>query len=271
MNRKHASRTPNQPDHSGRGPGANWSVLLIAVGIMVVGVVIKALLSSPALRPQTPSLAQPSSAGQSVLSRTNRGPSEKEVALVDRINRANQLLAQSKPAEALELLQEAAKLSPEDEDVHYNLGIALSRLNRNDEAVKEYQEALRIFPDYAEVHNNLGNLYVRMGKREEAVQQFEQAVKINPEYASAWNNFGSLLQQLGRTNDALENFRKASQLDTNYWQARFNLATSYVQRRQIPEARTEFQTVLRLQPDFGPAKEALARLDRQTDSLPVPK
>lgn len=180
--------------------------------------------------------------------------------LVQEINRANQLLEKGQPAQAVEVLTRVKDWSPDDEDVRYNLGIALARMFKNDEAVQEYKEALRLFPEYAEAHNNLGNLLLRMGRREEALQHFEQAVQITPDYAPAWNNLGTALQQLGRTNEAGEHFLKAVGLDTNYWQARFNLATSYLQRSRLSEARQQFEAVLRLQPDFTPAKAALERL-----------
>jgi tetratricopeptide (TPR) repeat protein len=198
-------------------------------------------------------------------SSTNSSPEQS--SLIELINQANKLLAQAKPAEALELLQKAEKLNPEDEDVHYNLGIALTRLGRNDEAIKEYLEALRIFPDYAEVENNYGNLLVRLGRPAEAVEHFEKAVKITPDYASAWNNYGSALQRVGRTNQAQECFEKALHLDTNYWQAHYNLATSYLQRHQVSKAKSEFQTVLQLEPTFTPAQQAFNRLQTVTNQV----
>ncbi len=181
---------------------------------------------------------------------------------VKQVERANQLLAEGKPEDAVAVLKEAERLNPNDEDIHYNLGIALAKLEKYPEAVQEYQEALRLFPDYAEVHNNLGNLLLRMGKSDEALKQFEEAVKIMPDYASAWNNFGNVLQQRGQTNLAKEYFQKAVGLDTNYWQAHFNLGTSLLREKRMEEARDEFNTVLRLQPDFPPAKAALERISQ---------
>jgi tetratricopeptide (TPR) repeat protein len=197
------------------------------------------------------------------------GGGESEV--VDRVNRANQLLGQGKPEPAVELLKEAAQLSPEDEDVFYNLGIALSRVGKQEEAMQAYQEALRIFPDYAEVHNNLGNLCLRMGKADEAVKHLEQAVQITPEYAAAWNNLGNALQQLGRAKEAQTHFEKAVELDPEYWQAHFNLGTSYFQQKRLAEARGQFETVLKLQPDFPQAKAALEQLAARESGSTDPK
>jgi tetratricopeptide (TPR) repeat protein len=67
-------------------------------------------------------------------------------AFVSEVNRGNELLSQGKPAEAAEVLAGAARMNPDDEDVHYNLGLALARLGKYDDAIREYQEALKIFP-----------------------------------------------------------------------------------------------------------------------------
>jgi tetratricopeptide (TPR) repeat protein len=187
-------------------------------------------------------------------------PERKRGAFAEGMQLANRLLVQNKPAEAVEILKEIVQRNPEDEDVRYNLGIALSRLGQNEEAAKEYREALRIFPDYAEAHNNLGNLLLQMGDREEATKHLEAAVKITPEYAIGWNNLGKSLREIGRTNEAREAFAKAVKFDTNYWQAHFNLGVSYLEVERLPDAQAEFNIVQHLQPDFAPAKTALERI-----------
>jgi Tfp pilus assembly protein PilF len=184
-------------------------------------------------------------------------------AFIAKVNNGNKLLAEGKPEEALQVLNEALQMNPEDEDVHYNLGLAYTRLGKYEEAVKQYEEALRIFPDYVEAHNNLGNLFMRLGKTEPAIAQFELAVKIMPDYASAHNNLGSALGKAGRTNDALAHFQQAARINPDYWEAHFNVGTSCLRQGRLDEARTEFETVLRLRPDFSPAKAALAQITAQ--------
>ena len=178
-----------------------------------------------------------------------------------RVNHGNELLAEGKPAEAVQVLTEAAQMNPEDEDVHYDLGLALTRLGKLDEAIQQYGKALEIFPNYVEAHNNLGNLLMRTGQAEEAIKHLETAIKIMPDYASAHNNLGTALQRTGRTNEAILHFREAIRIKPDYWEAHFNVGTSCLQSGSINEARTELETVLRLHPDFQPARDALAAMD----------
>ncbi len=282
---KRKPHTPNpEPSLSGQPGSANhqprsrkqW---LVGLALPAVGVAVWLALDWRASqeRAHQPDLSQGAANTSSTrfgagfqTAATSRPPgTAQDKGKADRINRANRLLADGKTDEAVAMLTEAERMWPEDEDVHYNLGIALVRQGKNEEAVKQYEEALRIYPEYAEVHNNLGNLLLRMGRGIQALQHFERAVKITPNYASAWNNFGTALRQLGYTNEAAGYFKEAVRLDTNYWQARFNLGTAYAEQGRLAEARDQFEAVLRLQPGFAPAQAELKRLDEHQGVTPA--
>jgi tetratricopeptide (TPR) repeat protein len=177
------------------------------------------------------------------------------------VNRGNELLAQGKAAEAVETLTEAMQMKPQNEDIHYDLGLALAREGKLEEAIQQYDEALRLFPNYVEAHNNVGNLLLRAGRAEEAIGHFETALKIMPDYASAHNNLGTALQKIGQSDEALLHFQRATNLNPDYWEAHFNVGTTYLKQGRIAEARAELETVRRLQPDFQPAQSALARIE----------
>jgi tetratricopeptide (TPR) repeat protein len=185
------------------------------------------------------------------------------------VNRGNQLLAEGKPAEAVDVLSAAMRQNPNNEDVHYDLGLALARQGKVDEAIQQYNEALRIFPSYVEAHNNLGNLLMRAGRTEEGIQHFETALKIMPDYASAHNNLGTAFQKQGRLDEALQHFQKAAKLNPDYWEAHFNVGLASLQLGQTNEARGELETVRRLRPDFEPAQLALEALNRQKTGAPA--
>ena len=76
------------------------------------------------------------------------GVEAKEDRVVALITEGNQLLAQGNYAEAAHKYEQAVAISPDQEDLHYNLAIALAKLGKTAEAKNHYAEALRIFPDY---------------------------------------------------------------------------------------------------------------------------
>src|ERR1700692_3020213 len=59
--------------------------------------------------------------------------------------------------DALQVLEKAPELSPDDAEAHSNLGNALRAAGRSEHAVRSHGRALAIQPDYAEAHNNLGS------------------------------------------------------------------------------------------------------------------
>ncbi len=170
---------------------------------------------------------------------------------------ANNLLKSGDAAAAVRAYKKALELTPNDEDLHYNLGIAYVRMGDFTNAESEYREALKLLPDYPEVHNNLGNLLLRTGRLSEAEEQFTEAVKELPEYAQAHNNLGIVRQRQKMTNEALLCFQKAVELDTNYWEARFNLAVSYLQRQEREKGIEQLKEVLRVNPSSEMAQRLL--------------
>lgn len=191
---------------------------------------------------------------------TNLSDADKAGLLV---NRGSKLVAEGQPAEAVVLFEQAMKINPDDEDVHFNLAIALTRLGKVEAARKEYLEALRLFPDYADAHNNLGNLLASQGNFPEALQHFNAALKAAPDSASAHNNLGSVLARQGNVSVAIEHFLEATRLQTNYVEARFNLGSAYLENGKTALAIEQFNDVLREQPDFRPAQTALERARRK--------
>jgi Flp pilus assembly protein TadD len=255
-----------------------WGLKLLAgLGVIALGICLAANFwrqsaTGPAQSsPGSPGI-RPNSSMQAPVAEAVGVGREKHKALIAEVNHGNELLKEGKVAEAVEVLTEVARGNPENEDVHYNLGLALARQGKTEDAIKEYKEALRIFPSYVEAHNNLGNALMRSGRIEEAIPHFEQSVKIMPDYAAAHNNLGTALQKVGRTEDAFAQFQQAVKFNPDYWEAHFNVATSWLQQGRPKEALTELETVLRLRPDFEPAKTLMARIqERKTggaDSKP---
>jgi tetratricopeptide (TPR) repeat protein len=239
----------------------------LAFTLMVAGalfVVSQRMRERPAAdRARTAGVSRPPAAGA--------GPEaqrSKEDEAAHRINAANDLLNRGETEAAIRELQQAIALSPNDEDAHYNLGIALARAGREDDAIREYEAALRLFPDYAEVHNNYGNLLLRKGRVAEAIEHLDAAVKAMPDYALAHNNLGNALNQQGRPREALEHFKKAVQIQPDHWQARFNLGQVYLAQDQPAQAINELTEVLRVNPKFEPAERALHRAQERLAALP---
>lgn len=125
--------------------------------------------------------------------------------------------------DALPALQNAAKLSPNDAEIHNNLGMILQDRGQLDGAVASYGSALKIDPCFVEAHYNLGNVLCEFGRLEEAVASYRNALKINPNVAVIHSNLGAALQELGRLEEALSSCRRALELEPGWAVVHSNL------------------------------------------------
>lgn len=182
------------------------------------------------------------------------------------LNAGNSLLGQGWAGQAMLCYRQAIELKPGDEEAHFSLGVAYSRMGQDAEAEQSYRQALKLFPEYAEARNNLGSLLRRQKRYPEAVAEFKEALKTSPDNASAHNHLGRTLAEQGALPEAVEHFAEAARLDTNSFEARFNLANASLNLGRTNDAISAFRETLRLRPNFEPAAQALRRLGQ----LPQP-
>lgn len=61
--------------------------------------------------------------------------------------------------DAMNLLEKALKIDPNNPEAHNNLGVLLYRMNKYDLAQKEYLEAIKIRSTNPEAHSNCGVIF----------------------------------------------------------------------------------------------------------------
>lgn len=83
--------------------------------------------------------------------------------------------------EALELIEQAQKLVPDDPAILDSLGWVLFRMGRLTESVGYLKHALKLFPD-AEVAAHLGEALWVSGKKEDAKKVFQEALQATPDH-----------------------------------------------------------------------------------------
>jgi tetratricopeptide (TPR) repeat protein len=83
------------------------------------------------------------------------------------------LTKSNRAAEALELLQQAARMAPGSQRARYELGKAYFDLGEFEKAQPELEAAIGIEPKSRESHYLLGRIYQRLGKTERAAQEFK--------------------------------------------------------------------------------------------------
>jgi tetratricopeptide (TPR) repeat protein len=159
--------------------------------------------------------------------------------------------------DALQALQTARKLLPDDAEICNCLGNALQGLGQLDEAVTNYRRALQIKPDFAQAHSNLSVALLDLDQADAAVTASRRALQIKPDYAQAHNNLGNALHRLDRFDEAAASCRRALQLQPDFAEAHNNLGNSLQSLRRFDEAAASCRRALQLKPDLAEAHNNL--------------
>jgi hypothetical protein len=91
-----------------------------------------------------------------------------------------QLARASSPTEALAILEEAAKIAPNDPRIASEKGARLLQMNRPGEALAEFGRALALAPNDPLAVNNRGVALLALGQREAAEADFRRALRLDP-------------------------------------------------------------------------------------------
>lgn len=116
------------------------------------------------------------------------------------------------PTAALPAFRAALAASPQDPQVHNNLGNLYHKLRRFDEAVAAYDAALRLQPTFADALMNKGIALQSAGRLEEALPLLQKAATLAPNMAAAWTAMGLCFRELGMHDSAAGTLDHALQL-----------------------------------------------------------
>jgi Flp pilus assembly protein TadD len=109
---------------------------------------------------------------------------EKAIALDPKMAVAYQnlgvTLIPTDPAAAIDPLQHAAELMPEDARTKWLLGIALEATKKDAQAIEQYQAAVKLDAKNVEFRNSLGFALLRTGHAGEAESAFREALSLQP-------------------------------------------------------------------------------------------
>jgi tetratricopeptide (TPR) repeat protein len=167
-------------------------------------------------------------------------------------------LQQANHAAAVEWLQQAVAIRPDDPAYHCNLAYGYVGLKRLPEALEEFEHAARIDAADPDVQLGIGNCLAMMGKAAEAEAVFRRLVARHPEHPLAWFNLANAVRDQERYEEARDLYRRATQLAPPFAEAHCNLGVALQKLDRFEEAEQAFRVCLGLKPDFVGAYVSLA-------------
>lgn len=158
-------------------------------------------------------------------------------------------------AEALEVLERIARLSPDNSSVWSNRGALLGRLHRNEEALADLDRAVALDPANERAWNNRGLVLAALGRPEDALESYDRALEVRPADVEARNNRGLALKAAGRARDALAEFERVIRDKPDHAGAWINRASVLRAMDEVDQALQSYDRALAIQPNIA---EALA-------------
>lgn len=126
------------------------------------------------------------------------------------LSRADALLVQGRPADAIPLYRQALRLSAEKPDAWYNLAYALRKEGVFEESLEAYTRALTCgVGEPWQVHLNRAVIFSDHLRRDgEAEGELTRALHMKPDYAPALLNLGNLQEEMGQRDAAIDSYTR---------------------------------------------------------------
>jgi len=151
----------------------------------------------------------------------------------------------NQPAAAEPFLRQAVETDTKDFSAHFNLALALSLQQKDDEAIQELRRTLELRPGLFQADLNLGLLLIRNKRPAEAAPVLKDAldspensgqksVRVNLLYAQALYETGDFAQ-------AEQRYRAAAEVDPKSAPAQAGLARSFLKQSKPVEAAEHFR------------------------------
>lgn len=206
-------------------------------------------------------------------------------------------ISTSRYKEAVDYLNKSISLQPDYAKTYVNLGVALSRLDKNQQAELAYSKALEINPGYQKAAINLGVSYLNANRLPAAEELFSRAAEMssgdnraqalrlqgttlirtkefskaaevlrrateyNPRDPVIWLELGRTLSKLeGKSQAAIEAVKNAIALDSEGAKPRYRLGEIYNDLGLWKQAMKEYQAAIRLEPTHISARKKIAGL-----------
>ena len=106
-------------------------------------------------------------------------------------------------------------LAPQDPIEIYRQAEQFFANRQYDRAAQSYEQLLAFSPNDAEIHNNLGLTLHYLGRSNEALQRLNEGVAADPENQRIWLTLGYVNSQLGNIDEARSALTKATQIGTD--------------------------------------------------------
>jgi len=156
--------------------------------------------------------------------------------------------------EALSLLRKESRPNPHwESSILFHLGLSYRTLGLRSEALQVLTEAAALTPHEPDLLLNLGQVQFELEQYEPAAKQFRQLSVLQPNNASVWLTLGFILENLNQHDEAAEVLRTAESLDSASPEICLYLAESLRKAERYGESLPHYQRMLQVAAEYPQA------------------
>jgi tetratricopeptide (TPR) repeat protein len=150
--------------------------------------------------------------------------------------RADLLMSDQRPAEAMKLYRRAAKLAPANPDFALALGKALLAVDSLDAAVVQFSGVKLRAPNNPDAYEALGDAFAKQGVSIMAMTNYRGAVDRAPKNIRIRMKLAGFLLEERRYNEAVKALREIHDIDSTYAQAYLDEAEVFFRAKMFRQA-----------------------------------
>jgi arylsulfatase A-like enzyme/predicted Zn-dependent protease len=159
--------------------------------------------------------------------------------------------------EAIVLLEEIVRKTPQFPAADLLLGDCLAQAGRLQDAAETYHAVLAKRPDFERARFSLAKVLVGLRRHDEAVEQLREYIKANPAAAAGHLELAHVLTQQQKLDEASTAYRKALQLAPDLVPAHLALGQLFMMQRRPNEAAACFLQAVKYAPRAAIAHQNL--------------
>jgi len=151
---------------------------------------------------------------------------------------------------AVRNLKAAIELDPSNLEYQYSLGVAYSRLKKNEEALAIFKSLVEREPvTYFKACFDMANIYSGENKYQSAIDILNAAEKVSPGNARIFLEKGHVWKNLREYDRAIKDFQKAGELDTSLNQmALYMIGATKLEEEKFDSAVETFKMAAEIDP-----------------------
>ncbi len=151
--------------------------------------------------------------------------------------------------DALVLCNKSIRLDPQGSKNFYLLGRIYENLKRYTEAVSAYNQAIKVNSTDKDAFYGLGYSYFQLEKYSEATNAFEQVIKLDPNNLDAFIHLGLIYDELNHPQNAISAYKQAIRIDPNDFRGFLFFAMTSNQLEKYSEAITACKEAIKINSD----------------------